>query len=202
MAKLGNKTLWPKGVPDVRWRAHVAVWAAKQALSLEGDFVECGVFGGLLSLTICEYFKFREAGPTFWLFDTFTGLPVEQLPESEKQAAIKQNRFYTSDCFELARKNFAPYPNIRIIRGALPGTLSEPKQLKKIAYLSMDLNNASAERSTIHALWDKIVPGAVIVLDDYGFASHTTQYEMWNDFAKSKGRMVLTLPTGQGLLIK
>jgi hypothetical protein len=33
---------WHGNVPDIRWRAHVACWAAKQALTLKGDFVECG----------------------------------------------------------------------------------------------------------------------------------------------------------------
>ena len=66
----------------------------------------------------------------------------------------------------------------------------------------MDLNNASAEKATIEVLWPKLVQGAIIVLDDYAFIRRVRQYDMWNEFAKSVGRSVLTLPTGQGLLIK
>src|ERR1700733_11727570 len=57
---------WNGAVPDIRWRAHVACWAAQQALTLEGDFVECGVHTGLLSLTICNYLDFNETDRRFW----------------------------------------------------------------------------------------------------------------------------------------
>jgi hypothetical protein len=40
------------------------------------------------------------------------------------------------------------------------------------------------------------------VIDDYAFMGHVLQYEMWNKFAESKHRMILTVPTGQGLLQK
>ena len=202
VAKAGNSKLWPNGVPDVRWRAHVALWAATRGLDLKGDFVECGVYGGLLSLTICEHLGFKKDGPRFWLFDTFHGLPLAQLPADEIESATKANRLYKTDVYEIAKQNFAPYPNVKLIKGALPGSLSQAPELKKISYLSMDLNSASAEQETIDALWDSIVLGATIVLDDYGFKGHTQQYEMWNRFARSKNRTVMTIPTGQGLFIK
>lgn len=202
VAQASNAEHWPDGLPDVRWRAHVAVWAAGQGLALDGDFVECGVYGGLLSVTICEYFKFRDGGPRFWLFDTFHGLPLDQVPAEEMARATKTNRRYQMDVYDLAKRNFAAYPGARIIRGALPGTLAEAPELKRIAFLSMDLNYALAEHDTVVALWDRIMPGAVIVLDDYGFKGHAAQYEMWNHFAASKDRRILTLPTGQGIFIK
>jgi hypothetical protein len=48
-----------------------------------------------------------------------------------------------------------------------------------------------------------MVPGGMIVLDDYGYAnSHTEQKEKHDQFAASKGVKVLALPTCQGLIIK
>ena len=41
-------------IDDNRWIVHVALWAASQAARLEGDFVECGVNTGMLSLAICD----------------------------------------------------------------------------------------------------------------------------------------------------
>jgi len=105
------------------------------------------------------------------------------------------------DCYEVARKNFAPFPNARLVRGILPESLANT-QIERIAYLSMDLNNAVAEIATVECLWPKLSPGAIVVLDDYAFSGYEAQYRAWNDFAQSKGQMVLTVPTGQGLLIK
>ena len=39
---------------DIRWRAYVCCWAAKQALAVEGDFVECGVNTGILCFA-CKF---------------------------------------------------------------------------------------------------------------------------------------------------
>ena len=198
-----NRDVWRKGVPDIRWRAHVCCWAAQCGLNLKGDLVECGVYGGLLSITICEFLNFKKGGPKFWLFDTFHGIPIEQVPKSEqRQASITNQRKYSEDYFPVAQRNFKDYPNVQLVRGALPGSLADAAKLKKIAYLSMDLNSASAEEATIKLLWDKLVVGAVVVLDDYGSLGHETQYHMWNEFARSKGRFILTLPTGQGVLTK
>jgi hypothetical protein len=161
------------------------------------------VFGGLLSITVCEYLGFRDAGPRFWLFDTFCGIPIDQLPPEDLKRAKKMNaKRYDSDVFPLAKRNFEPYPSVRLVKGALPLSLSEAAELERIAYLSIDLNNALAERNTMLALWDKMVPGALIVIDDYGHNGHLPQYDMWNEFAHSRDRRVVTLPTSQGLLIK
>jgi hypothetical protein len=54
---------------------------------------------------------------------------------------------------------------------------------------------------SIEVLWSKLTPGAIIVLDDYAFTGYETPHRAWDDFAKSCNLMILTVPTGQGLLI-
>ena len=193
---------WDKGVPDIRWRTHVAIWAAHNGLKIEGDFVECGVHTGILSLAICHHLDFAKVDKKFWLFDTWAGIPLEGLSEADKDYAENKNsQIYTRDIFTEVQDTFAPYPNCHLVRGLLPGTIDEA-QINKIAYLSIDLNNTKAEEESIHALWPKLSKGAFIVLDDYGWTACKDQRDMWNDFAASKGVMIVTLPTGQGLLVK
>ncbi len=62
---------------DIHFRAYVACWAAKYALNLDGDFVECGVGRGLLSRTICHFLDFERCSKKLYLFDTFEGIPVD-----------------------------------------------------------------------------------------------------------------------------
>ena len=40
---------------DAIWRTHICTWISKQVNSLDGDFVECGVWYGLLSKAMCDY---------------------------------------------------------------------------------------------------------------------------------------------------
>ncbi|PVB61592.1 TylF/MycF/NovP-related O-methyltransferase, partial [Labrenzia sp. 011] len=112
----------------------------------------------------------------------------------------EQNKIYF-DCFEQAVKNFSPFPNAKLIRGVLPGTLKQAP-IDKIAYLSVDLNHAKYEKEVITELWDRLSSSAIVLIDDYAFQSNEEQYEMWNEFASSKNCSILTMPTGSGVLIK
>lgn len=198
-----NAEGWQKagGVPDVRWRAHVCVWAAANCLRLKGDFVECGVHTGLFSLSIIKALGFAELDRRFWLFDTFEGIPVETVGEADRELATHLNTRYYSDVHALAVRNFSDVPNAMIFKGLLPGTL-EASPINEVAFASIDLNNAEAEEKCIALLWEKLVPGAMVVIDDYAFVGHEPQYAMWNDFASRNDRHILTLPTGQGLLLR
>jgi O-methyltransferase len=196
-----NAAGWPGGSPDVRWRAHIALWAARNGLQREGDFVECGVHTGLLSLVICHALDFASLPRRFYLFDTFNGIPTEGVEAAEMERVQRDNATIYTEVFDIARRNFAPFPNAVLVRGTLPGSLDEVP-IGRIAYLSMDLNNRKAEQEVIERLWDRIVPGAVILLDDYAWITCESQRDMWDAFAASHGLSVATLPTGQGLLLR
>ena len=199
-----NKEGWSKtgiGIPDIRWRAHVCCWAAQNALKLDGDFVECGVHTGLLSLTVANYVDLNATDKRFWLFDTFEGIPIDKLSGEEKELAERHNDKIYFDVFDLAKRNFSSFTRANLVRGIIPQSF-EGCGVEKISYLSIDLNNALAERDSIDFLWPRLVPGALIILDDYAFSGHRKQYDMWNEYAKSVGQIVLTLPTGQGVVVR
>ena len=86
------------GRPETRveWRVHVALWCATQALRLEGDFVECGVHTGILSGAVMTWLDFaRESARRFYLFDTWAGIPAEQVSEDERRfGVLDMNRKY------------------------------------------------------------------------------------------------------------
>ncbi|ADZ72683.1 Methyltransferase,-like protein [Polymorphum gilvum SL003B-26A1] len=195
-----NREGWGGKVPDIRWRAHTAVWAARHGLALEGDFVECGVYLGLLSLTIAHSLDFARVPKRFWLFDTWDGLAEGALTDQEKQRSDQAGWIYRG-VYELAARNFAPFPNVTLVRGTLPQSL-EGQPIGKIAYLSMDLNSAAPEEAVIRTLWDRITPGGVVLLDDYGWTGFDDQRRMWDGFAAGRGVPILSLPTGQGLILK
>lgn len=189
-------------VPDIRWRAHIALWAARQGLQREGDFVECGVHSGILSGFICRALDWNTLDRRFWLFDTWAGIPKEGLTDAELTVADGYNRnYHKRDIYTAVERAFSAYPSCRLVRGALPKTLGQA-QLTKIAYLSIDLNSATYEKQCIELLWPLLSPGAIVVLDDYNFSNCELQREMWNEFAREKNLSVAALPTGQGLLIK
>lgn len=192
-----------RGNLQVGWRVQVCCWAAAHGLQLEGDFVECGVFTGIYSRAIVDYVDFNaQTGRRFWLLDTFQGIDEALLTEPElKRGVGRMNAKYAGDCYEEVRATFAPFPGVTIVRGAVPFTL-EQVAAEKVAYLSIDMNAAAPEVAAMEFFWDRLVPGAVVVLDDYGFRAHIVQKIALDEFAASRGVGILPLPTGQGLIIR
>ncbi len=185
----------------IEWRVAHCCWAAWHAKRLDGDFVECGTNTGIISLAICQYLDFNSLDKSFYLFDTFDGIPQEQISSSELAAGrIDQNATYP-DCWTLAQKNFAEYPRAHLVKGKVPETLLTV-DINKVSYLSIDMNIAFPEREALKFFWDKMVVGGVIVFDDYAWTPYREQKDSHDAFAESKGVKIWTLPTGQGLLFK
>jgi hypothetical protein len=191
---------------QVEWRVHLALWCATRAIRLEGDFVECGVHTGILSGAVMTWLDFaREAGRKFYLFDTWQGIPPEQVSDEEKRfGVLDMNRKYQDGDTNHAAvvKKFSRWPNAVVVRGRVPDTLAAMAQSKAVAYVSIDMNVAAAEMAAADFLWPRIVPGGLILLDDYGWAAHVNQKKAWDEFAHRHGIMILSLPTGQGLIVK
>jgi hypothetical protein len=52
--------------PSHHWRVLTALWAARQALAVEGDFVECGVNAGFISSAIAHDLEFGRLQRRFY----------------------------------------------------------------------------------------------------------------------------------------
>ena len=183
----------------LRWRAYVVCWCAEWAASLEGDFVECGVNKGGNARMIIEYLGLQGKAREFYLLDTFEGFSEDLLSPEEKASVATSYRY--PNCLEAVKKTFDPYPFVKIIPGAVPATLVEIKA-ERIAFLSIDMNCVEPEIAAATHLWDRVVPGGIIILDDYGFSQHHLQKKAFDKFAEAKGVRILSLPTGQGLIFK
>ncbi|HYE91268.1 MAG TPA: TylF/MycF/NovP-related O-methyltransferase [Terriglobales bacterium] len=191
---------------QVEWRVHVALWCAELGARLDGDFVECGVHTGILSGAAMAWLDFaRLASRRFFLFDTWAGIPEEQMSAEEKRLGVPaMNRKYADGdaTFAAVQRKFARWPNARVVRGRVPESLAAMADARSIAYLSIDMNVAAAEMAAIEQLWPRMARGAPLLLDDYGWAAHVNQKRAWDDWARRAGVMILALPTGQGLVLK
>jgi len=184
----------------IEWRTYVCCWAAKQATKLDGDFVECGVNAGMFSRAVADYVSFESQPRTFYLLDTFQGMPEDQFVPEENARKLS-SRYVYGEMYESVRESFKAYDNVKLIRGRVPDSLTSVPS-SKVAYLSIDMNAMMPEIAAAEYFWHKLVPGATIVLDDYGWREHVVQKKAFDAFAASHGTHILSLPTGQGLIVK
>jgi O-methyltransferase len=186
---------------DIEWRIHVLCWAARHAAHLEGDFVDCGVHTGIFARAIVHFIDFPKTKKKYYLLDTFAGLDPRYSTEKEMGRNSRMKYDDRGDVYSQVAKTFSGF-NVEIIKGTVPETLPRVSA-EKICFLSVDMNCVQPEIDALEFFWEKMVSGGIIVLDDYGYANSTNDQKAAHDaFAKSKGVMVLTLPTCQGLIIK
>lgn len=185
------------------WRVHVGLWAASGAAKLAGDYVECGVNRGFLASAIMEHLEWDALGKTFYLMDTFSGIDERFITAEERAGGIlERNRseFYTTN-LDTVRRNFAQWKNVQIIAGAIPETLAAVTS-DRIAYLHLDMNCAPPEVAAFEHFWHRLVPGAFVLLDDYAYKGFESQKVAMDGAAKAVDVQILSLPTGQGLIVK
>jgi len=175
------------------WRAHLLTWFLTQNVPRVGDFVECGVWYGWLSKTICLYSEFWNLDRTFFLIDSWDGESyADPLAVNRKGQTLFQdvsNRF--------------PYNNVKLIKGRVPTVFnsSDFPKIEKVAYLGLDMNGWEAEVASLEYFYPKLVKGGIIYLDDYGHNYHN-QVEMIDDFFKDKVEKPLYFPCGSAIYVK
>jgi hypothetical protein len=189
------------------WRVHVALWAAATSLKVEGDFFECGVNAGFNSSAIMQYLDWNRMDRRFYLVDTFQGPPLDQYNAVEleqgrrrvAEEAIAAGAYVTD--LERVRQNFAEWPNAVVVPGAVPHILSDIPS-GRVAFLHLDMNSAYPEKEALQFFWERLSPGAIVLLDDYTYCGYEQQTLAIDAVTEKFGADVLSLPTGQGIIVK
>ena len=184
---------------EIRWRVHVACWAAAHAARLEGDFVECGVYRGGLARAIVDYVGLCDLNKSFYLFDTFEGIPEASISRDERELGRRPGEY--EECYAAVCETFRSFANVRVVRGVVPEVLSQV-EIERVAYLSLDMNVYQPEIAAVEYFWPRMTSGGIILLDDYGFRPHGLQKTAMDAFARQRDTEILSMPTGQGLLVK
>lgn len=114
--------------------------------------------------------------------DSLSGAIMEALD----WARVAKTFHLIGDCD--ASRTVSAFANVRIIRGADGLAQAVPPQ---IAWLAI----AASETAAAEHFWPRLVPGAVLLLNDYTRSA-------WDAFADHHGTPILPLPTGQGIMVK
>ena len=201
MSKLSHRILYRSYVVN-----YFADYAIKKFQENKGCFVELGTHKGLMAKLIILNTDLINQNINFYLFDTFKGIPTEQLDDKLKKkfADDLNTRLYKEDVYKFVQKKFENYKFFRLVKGILPTTLNNDDiEIDYIKFLHIDLNNAYAEIESIKILYEKLLVGAPVILDDYCYSElYRDQKNSWDEFIKEKSMKILSLPTGQGLFFK
>ncbi|HZB35934.1 MAG TPA: TylF/MycF/NovP-related O-methyltransferase [Gaiellaceae bacterium] len=164
---------------------YVLAGAVRHVVSngLPGAIVECGVWkGGSMMAVAKTLLSLGKTDVDLFLFDTFEGMsePTEkdihwsgetaktQLAREEKEASLTWARA-TLDEVQQAMRSI-PYPPSRIhfVKGRVEDTLPDQAP-PQIALLRLDTDWYESTRHELVHLYPRVVPGGVLIVDDYGW---------------------------------
>lgn len=171
----------------------------KQIVNLPGHIVECGVFKGA---SFSRFLTFREILESPMSrkvvgFDVFGEFPRSE--SAQDNDFISQ--FETTAGNGLSREMINGYldnkglRNYELIRGdileTVPNYVKQHPELR-IAMLHVDVDVYEPSRVVLETLFDRVVTGGLVVLDDYGTVGGETQAV--DEFVRDKGILLQKLP--------
>lgn len=177
--------------------------------AIPGSVVECGVWrGGSMHAMARTLDALGAHDRDLFLFDTYEGMtnpgPRDRRGDgrhaSELMAAYgKTSRVWAYASLEEVQQGFAevPYPSERLhfVKGPVEQTIPEQAP-DRIAVLRLDTDwHDSTEHELLH-LYDRLVPGGVLLLDDYGWWQGSR--EAVDEFIDRSGVRLYLARTGTG----
>lgn len=168
----------------------------RHALALSGDFAEFGVFRGGTALLAAKVLREANDRRALHLFDSFAGMPVT----SEGEPFAKGDFAQTSET--AVRALVAPAEaNVAFHVGFIPDTF-KGLELPRLAFAHVDVDLYQSVLDCVEFVYPRLVPGGILVFDDYGFPSCTRAREATDKAFATRREKPIYLPTGQALVIK
>ena len=165
----------------------------RAAAPLGGAMAEAGVFKGGSARLICE----AKGDAALHLFDVFETL--QGPAEAEGEAALVRGHFgATHGRVAEVRQLLSAYRNVHFHPGLFPGTAAAVAGLR-FAFVHLDLDLAVATRNALDFFHPRLLPGGIIVGDDFGDPGVRSAFE--NYFA-GRPDIRLEQPSHQIVVIK
>ena len=187
--KYGDATMLSKTC----FRDNLSLVNLQKSLLNDGlAIVECGTWRGGLSAAMVEITQGRAQ---YHFFDSFEGLPAAAPVDGASALAWQSNpdgRFFHDNCsatlgqFETTmERSGADRKRVHICKGWFENTLPSAS-VGQIAILRLDADWYASTAICLEHFFDMVVPGGVIIIDDYGTWDGCTRAV--HDYLSSRGR--------------
>ena len=139
--------------------------------NVPGDWIETGVWRGGAVVLMQGYSTIYSMGRTIWAADSFEGLPKPSRPQDEGYDFSAEKVPVLSISEEEVRNLFQKYnlfdpDKVRFLKGWFKDTLQN-SPIDKLSLLRLDGDLYESTWDALSALYDRVVPGGFIIVDDY-----------------------------------
>jgi O-methyltransferase len=176
---------------------------------IPGDIVECGVWrGGSMQATARTLLEAGDTSRHLYLFDTFEGMPPptdeDRRHDGQSAAELLAANERTSGVWAVASLDDVQdgmaqvaYPDDQIhfvpgmVEDTVPGEAPE-----QISVLRLDTDWYASTKHELEALYPRLVPGGVLLIDDYGWWQGSRKAV--DEYLEQIGEQLLLLRMAEG----
>ena len=87
-------------------------------------------------------------------------------------------------------------------QGYIPSSFNTNESPDSIVYLSIDLNSAKPTLASLEYFFPKLLPGGIILFDDYGQIGYSDTRKTIDEFFHDKPGILMKLPTSQAIFYR
>lgn len=148
-------------------------WCASRIFAdgIEGDFLEAGVCQGGASIFMRGLqVAYDEDHRLMWVADSFEGLPVPAAEQDRGYDFHEAVQPWLAAGLEAVKDNFRTYDLLSDEVRFLPGWFAESlpeAPVDTLAMLRIDADLYASTREVLETLYEKVVPGGFVIVDDY-----------------------------------
>ena len=163
---------------------------SKLQQSVEGDYIEVGVYRGCSGRMIAE----TKGKKKLYLIDIFEGLP--KVAKIDK--ALFGDGMFKGN-FKEVKKKFESYDNVFIYKGEFP-YISEVCVIKCFSFVHLDLDIYKSTKEALDFFYDKVQKGGIILTHDYPNSRGVKK--AFDEFFKNKPEKIIEVAVRQAMVIK
>ncbi|HEY1687085.1 MAG TPA: TylF/MycF/NovP-related O-methyltransferase [Tepidisphaeraceae bacterium] len=182
--------------PERLWTLYTM---ASQALNLDGDLVECGVWRGgsaMLFSRLLHRADVRE-NRRLYLFDTFAGMP----PTSQEHDPYYRGGEFADTSAEAVLARLPHRQRVEIRKGFIPDTFAGLENLR-VSFAHVDVDIYDSIKACCEFLYPRLVVGGIMVFDDYAWSTCAGARKAVDDYFAALPVRPLVLSNGQAIVFK
>ena len=188
------------------WRHFIVFWSAtfsvKSTNQKQINIVEAGVCDGLTAFFALSAIHQRIAeisGLEAFLYDAWESMTPDLLTEAEAKQAGDYSYLQISRT-KLNLKMFSD--SASYLQGRIPEVFNNHPGPTELSWLHIDLNSSMPTLKTLEHFEPKLLPGGVILFDDYGWGGYEETKITVDQYCKQSNGLLFPLPTGQAIFFK
>jgi O-methyltransferase len=162
-----------------------------------GDILEIGVWRGGTGCLLAA--RGKAGGSTAFLCDTFTGV-VKAGGQDSGYVGGEHADTSRAVVVELAAR--MGLDNVEVLQGIFPDETGERVASRRFRFCHIDVDVYESAAQSFDWVWPRLVPGGIVVFDDYGFYSCGGVTRLVDQMRGEADRLVLYNINGHAIVIK